>query len=176
MKKRWFKKIWISMFATGMLVLSCLGVQAAGPEGIKHVNKHPVFSILTPSGWDNADKVEGDYVALKTGAYSLPNLYVSRAPYYTANATLKNLTDGAIATLKERYQGEDFEILYTREIKLADQTKAFEAGIKWKHPQVGLYSAYLWAMKGTDGIVVIATDMEPVSDTLKAYLYTLVIK
>ena len=165
--------MWIPMLAAGVFAASCLCAHAAGPEGIKQVNQNPAFSIITPSGWEKADRVEGDYVALKTGAYGLPNLYVSKAPYFTAQATVKALTEGATATLKERYQGEDFEILYAREIKLADGSAAFEAGIKWKHPQVGLYSVYLWVKKGTDGLVAIATNMEPVSDSLKAYLFTL---
>jgi hypothetical protein len=174
--KKLLNSLLIRMFVVGALLMSCTFAVAADPEGKKYENADPVFSIMTPSGWDSADMMEGDYIGVQTGQYKLPSLYVSKAKYHTDNVTLKSLSQGASEVLKAKYQATNIEILYAKEITLKDGTPAFEAEIKWQHPQVLLYSTHVWPKKGNVGIVAIMTDMDAVSASLKAYLYTLSVK
>lgn len=174
--KKVSKSLLIRMLVAGTLLMSFAFAATAEPEGKKYENASPAFSVMTPSGWDGADKMDGDHFALQTGPYKLPSFYISNPKYYVDQSTLKSLTEGAGEVLKAKYQATNIEILYAKEIKLVDGTPAFEAEIKWQHPQVLLYSTHVWVKKGDVRIVAIMTDMDAVSTPLKAYLYTLSIK
>ena len=154
---------------------------AASPNGDKFINDSPSFTIITPAGWkggvDDANKSKGEFFIKYTGEWRMPSLSVVKVPYYKNKDDLKILIQGAIASFKTNYKGKNFEVLYSKEIKMSDGTAAFEAEIKWRHPmKITLYSTHVWVKKGQTGLAGVLTNMKPNEDSLKAYLYTITLK
>ncbi len=172
------KSLFVTMFVIGIGILLISRTTVVATEkldGKEFVNAKPVFSIVVPP-WDEATKEDIDYVSLGCGLLKLPQIIVSKADYYTDNSTAESLAKSMIKILKDRYSGTDFVITYTKEIKLADGTPAFEAGIKWNVSIASLDSSCVWAKKGETRISVIISDMTEIKESFKLYMYTLSIK
>jgi len=172
------KSLFVMMCVIGigiLLILGTIALAAEKPDGKAYVNAKPAFSIIVPS-WGEDEKEAVDYVALGQGVFKVPKFYVMNADYFTDKSNAESLAKAMIEILKDRYGAKDLKITYTKEIKLADGTPAFEAGLEWQHPQTVLYSSCIWAKKGNTKIAVIISDMGNVNESLKAYMYSLSIK
>jgi len=166
----------ICVIGVGILLMQAsVTVAEEKSDGREYVNAKPAFSIRVPS-WGEIEKQDIDFVALGVGVMKVPQIVVSKAEYYTDGSSAESLANSMIGLLKDRYSGTDFIITYTKEIKLADGTPAFEAGIKWNLPIASLDSCCVWVKKGDTRIAAVISDMIEIKDSLKYYLYTLSIK
>jgi len=168
--------VMMCVIGTGvLLILGNIAAAAEKPEGKEYVNVNPSFSIVIPS-WGDDEKEAVDYVALGYGMFKVPKYYVSKAGYYTEESNAESLAKAMMVILKDRYGAKDLNITYTKIIKLSDGTPAYEAGIHWRHPETRLYSSCMWAKKGNTRIAVTISNTDEITDSLKAYMYTLSIK
>jgi hypothetical protein len=149
---------------------------AEGAIGPLFENQSPAFSINYPSNWKKGKKGENDFLFLKTGAYGLPNMRVSKSSSFTSSTTPEQAAESAVETFITKFKAKKCKVLYTKAITLADGTPAVETEIKWNHPSTVLYTCNIQAEKGGVAITAGCTDMMKVSEKNKAYLRTLLIK
>jgi len=163
------------------ILLMTTTILFSAPNGDEFINHKPDFVITVPTGWhggaEDADRSKGEFMIKYTGEWRMPSLSVIEAHYFTEATELKTLTEGAILSLKKNYKGKNFEVIYSKEIKMSDGSQGFEAEIKWQHPmKITLYSTHVWVRKNSVSLAAVLTNMKMNEESLKAYLYTLTIK
>jgi hypothetical protein len=130
------------------------------------VNKVPAFTLEVPA-WTVSKSASPKSVLRKAEdmmEITTFDVWVEDLP---SDKTYKDLAKDAINYLKSEYTAKNGDVLYEREIKLADGTPAYELEIRWQHPSVLLYTYEVVVFKDKKIVTVSVTSGDPIEDRLK---------
>lgn len=134
----------------------------------------PSFTIDTPEGWTHGNPRPDDpreVLNVYTGIYKVPALTANRiepAEVTSPEDAAKHVCE----SMKEYFESESCEVIYTKNITLEDGSPAFETQIKWKHPFALFYTAQVMTKKGNLAYTAAVHDLKPLSNELLKYIHS----
>jgi len=159
------------------MILALMPVQqATAADTETFVNESPHFTLTVPK-WSKSPNSRNPSCILRR-AFD-PDEVTSFEVAVAAlpeGASYKDLANGLIEFLEDKFNASNFETLYEREIKLQDGTPAYELEVKWQHPAILLYTYELVVFKDKKMVTVSVTDGRKISDQLKQIPMSLTFK
>ncbi len=157
----------------GLLVIPVSNANAVDTELFIH--KSPDFTLTVPKWVDQKSQDPnailcrqpelGSATTLEVAVHNLP----TGMTYQDATLVFKKALEGP-------WKASNVEILYEREIKLKDNTQAYEFEVKWKSGIWPLRSYAVIAFKDKKIIEVVITSSFWVGDNQKQYPLSLILK
>jgi hypothetical protein len=158
----------------GVLILLCLPLvlalvwvpQTMSASTETFVNKSPDF-ILTVPMWSKVNSRHPASIlrkALDPSEVTAFDVIVYDLP---EGHSYKDIGKDMVDYRKDKYKALNFKILYEKEIKLSDGTPAYELELKWKHPEILLYTYEVVVFKDKKIIAISVTSDKQINDKLK---------
>ena len=161
------------IFIMELLVMPVSNANAVDTELLVH--KSPDFTLTVPKWVDQKSQDPnailcrqpklGSATTLEVAVHDLP----AGMTYQDATLVFKKALEGP-------WKASDVEIIYEREIKLKDDTQAYEFEVKWKSGIWPLRSYGVIVFKDKKIIEVVVTSSFWVGDNLKQYPLSLILK
>ncbi len=161
------------IFIMGLLVLPVSNANAVDTELFVH--KSPDFTLTVPKWVDQKSQDPNAILCRKPKLGSTTTLEVAvhdlpvGMTYHDATLVFKKALEGP-------WKASNVKILYEREIKLKDDTQAYEFEVKWKIGMWPLRSYAVIVFKDKKIIEVVITSSFWVGDNQKQYPLSLILK
>ena len=161
------------VFMMALLVMPVSNANAVDTELFVH--KSPDFTLTVPK-WVDQKSLDPNAILCrqpKLGSATTLEVAVHNLPagmtYHDATLVFKKALEGP-------WKASNVEILYEREIKLKDNTQAYEFEVKWKSGMWPLRSYAVIVFKDKKIIEAVITSSFWVGDNQKQYPLSLILK